>query len=165
MGGPRCGREGRGVELGEPGLGLVEAPDQKKAPDLEIARMGGVRLIAVLLEGCPRRVERLGGPAQVARGERNLGLGDHAARAGHGLLRTEGAGGAPQQRLGADEVAELGHRDAAKGERRGIVAQGDPVEGAERIARRQRPRRGRDQRVHRNPATLVTPTIRCTAPI
>ena len=37
----------------------------------------------------------------------------------------------------------------------------DAVQRAERIARRERPRRGRDQRVHRNPATLVTPTVRC----
>ena len=36
----------------------------------------------------------------------------------------------------------------------------DPVQRAERITRRERPRRGRDQRVHRNPATLVTPTVR-----
>ena len=102
----------------------------------------------------PRRVERLRRPAQVARDERDLGLGDDAPRAGHGLFRTEGARRASQQRLRSNEIAELRHRDAAQRERRRVVAQGDPLQRAERIARRERTRRGRDQRVHRNPATL-----------
>ena len=38
---------------------------------------------------------------------------------------------------------------------------GDPVRCAEGITRRERTRRGRDQRVHLNPATLVTPTVQC----
>ena len=161
VGGPQRGREGRGVELGERALGLVEAPDQEQAPDLEIPRMRGVHPVAVLFERRPRRVERLRGPAQVARDERDLGLGDDAPRAGHGLLRTEGARRASQESLRANEIAELRHRDAAQRERRRVVAQGDPVQRAERITRRERTRRGRDQRVHRNPATLVTPTVRC----
>ena len=64
-----------------------------------------------------------------------------------------------QQLLRPREVAELRHRDAAQRERRRVVAQRDALQRAERIARRERPRRGRDQRVHRNPATLVTPTV------
>ena len=91
VGGPRGGREGRRVELGERTLGLVEAADQEQAPDLEIARMRGVGPVAVRFERRPRRVERLRGPAEVARDERDLGLGDDAPRAGHGLFRTEGA--------------------------------------------------------------------------
>ena len=67
--------------------------------------------------------------------------------------------------LARDEIAELRHRDAAKRERRRVVAQGDPLQRAERITRCERPRRGRDQRVHRNPATLVTLAIRCPLPI
>ena len=55
---------------------------------------------------------------------------------------------AAQQHLRASEIAELRHGDAAQRQRRRIVAQGDPVQRAERITRRQRPRRGRDQRVH-----------------
>ena len=39
-----------------------------------------------------------------------------------------------------------------------VVAQGDAVERAERITRRKCARRRSDQRVHRNPVTLVTPT-------
>src|SRR3546814_10165355 len=57
--------------------------------------------------------------------------------------------------------SDLRHRDAAQRESRRVIAQGDPVQCAEGITRRERPRRGRDQRVHRNPATLVTPTVRC----
>ena len=45
-----------------------------------------------------------------------------------------------------------------------VVAQGDPVQCAEGITRRERTRRGCDQRVHRNPATLVTPTVRYPGP-
>ena len=104
-----------------------------------------------------RRIERLRRPVEVARDERDLGLGDDAARAGDGLPRAEGAGRAPQQRFGAGEIAELRHRDAAQRQRRRIVAQGDVVQCAERITRCERARRGRDQRVHSNPDTLVTP--------
>ena len=106
----------------------------------------------------PRRVERLRRPAQVARDERDLGLGDDAPRAGHGLFRTEGARRTSQESLRANEIAELRHRDASKRERRRVVAQGDPLQRAEGITRRECARRGRDQRVHRNPVTLVTPT-------
>ena len=105
-------------------------------------------------------VERLRRPAQVARDERDLGLGDDASRAGHRFLRAESARSTPQQSLRANEIAELRHRDAAKRERRRIVAQRDPLQRAERITCRERPRRGGDQRVHRNPATLVTLTLR-----
>jgi hypothetical protein len=45
----------------------------------------------MLLERRPRRVERLRRPAQVARDERDLGLGDDAPRAAYGLFRTKGA--------------------------------------------------------------------------
>ena len=119
--------------------------------------------VAVRFERRPRRVERLRRPAQVARDERDLGLGDDAPRAGHGLFRTEGARRTSQERLRSNEIAELRHRDASKRERRRVVAQGDPLQCAERITRRERTRRGGDQRVHRNPVTLVTPTVRCPA--
>ena len=163
--GPRRGREGRGIERGEHALGLVEAPDQKQAPDLEMARMRGIHPVAVRFERRARRVERLRGPAEVARDERDLGLGDDAARAGHRLFRTEGARRAAHQSPRPIEIAELRHRDAAQRERRRVLAQRDPVQCAERITRRERARRGRDQRVHSNPATLVTPTVRLPGPI
>ncbi len=157
--GPRRGREGRGVELGERTLGLVDAPDQQEAADLEIPRMRGVHQVAVRFERRPRRVERLRRPTQVARDERDLRLGDDAPRAGHGLFRTEGTRSTSQESLRSNEIAELRHRDASKRESRRVVAQGDPLQCAERIARCERTRRGSDQRVHRNPVTLVTPTV------
>jgi hypothetical protein len=82
---------------GEDALGVVEPTDQHERRDLEIARVRGVDAVAVRFERRPRRVERLRGPAEVARDERDLGLGDDAPRAGHGLLRTEGARRASQQ--------------------------------------------------------------------
>ena len=138
-----AGGERRGIELGERTLGVVEAPDQQKAPDLEIARMRGVHAVAVRFERRARRVERLRRPAQVARGERDLGLGDDASRARHGFFRAEGARGASQQRLRPNEIAELRHRDAAQRERRRVVAQRDPLQRAEGIAGRERTRRRR----------------------
>ena len=104
----------------------------------------------------PGGVQRLGGPAQVARDERDLGLGDNAACAGHGLPRPEGARGAAQQGLGADQVAEPRHRDAAQRERRRVVAQGDALQGAEHIAGRQRARGGRGSASPFNPAPRVS---------
>ena len=158
MGGLQRGREGRGVELGEGMLGLVETADQEQAPDLEIARMRGIYAVTVRCERRPRCVERLRRPAQVARDERDLGLGDDTPRAGHRLFRTEGARRTSQESFRANEIAKLRHRDASKREGGCVVTQGDPVQCAERITRRERTRRGRDQGVHRNPATFVTLT-------
>jgi hypothetical protein len=161
VGGPRSRREGCGVELGERTLGLVKAPDQEKAPDLEIPRMRGVHPVAVFFQRCPRIVECLGRPAQVARDQRDLSLGDDTPRPGHSLFRPEGARCTSQESLRSNEIAEPSHRDASKCERRRVVAQGDPVQCAEGITRRERTRRNRDWRVHLNPATLVTPTFQC----
>jgi hypothetical protein len=123
--------------------------------------MRGVHPVAVLFERRPRCVKRLRRPAQVARDKRDLGLGDHTPRPGHGLFRTEGAGRSSQENLRSNEIAEPRHRDASKRERRRVVAQGDPVQCAKGITRRERTRRGRDQRIHLNHATLVTPTVQC----
>ena len=54
------------VERGERTLGLVDAPDQKQAPDLEILRMRGIDPVPVRFECHPRGVERLRRPAQIA---------------------------------------------------------------------------------------------------
>ena len=156
--GLRRRREGRGVEPGERALGLGDAPDQEEAPDLEMPRVRGVGPVPVLFERRPRRRERPRRPAQVARDQRDLRLGDDAPRAGHCLFRIEGPPSTSQERLRANEIAELRHRDASERERRRVVAQGDPLQRPEGITRGQGTRRGRDQRVHRNPVTLVTPT-------
>ena len=120
--------------------------------------MRGICMVAVRFERGSRCIECLRRPAQVARDERDLGLGDDAPRTGHRLFRTEGARRTSHESLRANEIAELGHRDAAQRERRRILAQGDPVQRAEGVTRGERARGRRDQRVHRNPATLVTPT-------
>ena len=143
--------------MGEDTLRLVEAPDQEEAPDLEIASMGGVYVVAVLLERRPRCLQRLRGSAQVARGEC---LGDHAPGVGHRLFSTEGTRSTSQQSVRSSEIAELRHGDAPKCESRRIVTQGDVFQCGEGITYRERSRRGRDQRVHWNPAILVTPTVR-----
>jgi len=66
VGGPRRGWERCGVELRDCTLGLVEAADQKQAPDLEISRMRGIYAVALRFERRPRCVERLRRLAQVA---------------------------------------------------------------------------------------------------
>ena len=80
-------RQGRGrVDLGERALRFVELPDQEQAPDFEIARMCGVRPVAVLFERRSRRIERFHSPPEVARDQCDLGLRDDATRFGHGLF-------------------------------------------------------------------------------
>jgi hypothetical protein len=61
--------------------------------------------------------------------------------------------------LRSNEIAELRHRDASKREGRRVVAQGDPLQCTEGIARHECTRRDRNQRVHRNPVTLVTAIV------
>ena len=107
--------------LGERTLGFVDAPDQEEAPGLQIPRVRGFCPVAVPFERRPCRVEGLRRPAQDARDERDLGLGDDAPRAGHGLFRTEGTRGTSQERLRPSEIAELRHRDAAKRESRRVA--------------------------------------------
>ena len=84
--------------------------------------MRGIDAVAMRFECRARRVERLRRPAEVARDQRDLGLGDDTSCAGHRLFRTEGAGRASQERLGAKEIAELRHRDAAERKRGRVVA-------------------------------------------
>ena len=117
---------------------------------------------------CCSSVERaassaVAGQREIARHERDLGFGDYAARPRHRFSRAERPRRAPQQRLRSRELAELRHRDAAQRERGWIVAQCDALQRAERITRGERARRRRDQRVHRNPDTLVTPAVRDSA--
>src|SRR5262249_49282178 len=94
-----------------------------------------------------------------ARHERDLGLGDDTPGAGHSLSRTEGACRTLQKSLRAHEIAELRHRDTAKREGRRVVTQANTLQHAEEVARGERSRRSRDQRVHLNPDTLVTPAV------
>ena len=72
-------------------------PIRSRAPDLEMPRMRGIQSIAMRFERRARGVERFRRPAEVARDERDLGLGDDAPRPRHDLARTEAAGGAAHQ--------------------------------------------------------------------
>jgi len=84
--------------------------------------MRGIDVVATPFERLPRRSQWSQRPAEVARDERDLGFGDHAARASYRLLGAEGPCRPPQQLSGATEVAELSHRDPAQGQCRRIVA-------------------------------------------
>jgi hypothetical protein len=138
VGGPRRRREETWIEVSELKLRLVEAPDQEQSPNFKIARMRGIPTVTVLFERHPRRVERLRREAEVARGQRDLGLGHDTPSAGHGFFRTEGPRSAPQQFLRSRVFAELRHRDASKRERWRIVSQGDSLQCSERITRCER---------------------------
>ena len=139
--------------------------DQQQAADEEIAGMRRIGRIAMAGKGPRRRLERLDRKGKVARGKSDLGLGDEATRAGHRLARAEGAGRPFQKTLGALEIAELRHGDAAKRQCRRILAQRHALKRTQRIAGGKRPAGRVDQRVHANPVTIVTPTPRPPAPI
>ena len=157
--GPQRRWQGRGVDFGKRLLGLVEAADQKQAPDGEGPGMRGIDAIAVGFERRPRLVERLRRPAEVARDQRDLGLGDDAACARHSLPRTESARCPSQKDLGPVEIAELRHRDAAKGKGRRVVTQGDPLQDTEEITRCEGARGGRDQGVHCRRLTMQNQAV------
>src|SRR5258708_37418049 len=133
VGGPRRRREETWIKVSELKLRLVEAADQEQSPDFKIARMRGIQTVAVLFERHSRRVERLRREAEVARGQRDLGLGHDTPSAGHGFFRTEGPRSAPQQFLRSRVFAELRHRDAAERERWRIVSQCYSLQSSESI--------------------------------
>ena len=145
-------------------LGLVEAAEQQEPPARRDSRAWARSPGRHALRASPAPPRAPAPAAEIARGQRDLGLGDDAACAGQLLVRPKPRAARRRSVLRAREVAELRHRDAAQRERRRVVAQGDPLQRAERIARRERTRRSRDQRVHRNPVTLVTPTLRRPVP-
>jgi len=142
--GPQCGREERGIEVGERKLGLIKAPDQKEAADFETARVRGVHAVTMRFKRRACCVERFRRPAQIARGKRDLCLGDNTPRTGHRFFRTESARSASHESLRSNEIAELGHRNTSKRECRRVIAQGDPLQCAERIARCECPGSGCD---------------------
>ncbi len=128
--------------------GLVEAADQQEPAQRDQPRLQRVGPIPMRIERVRRRRQRTRRPAEIAHRQRHLGLGDDAARARQFLVGAEAAGGAPQELAGARVLAELGHGDAAQGQRRRVVAQRHPLEGAERVAGGESARGGSDQGVH-----------------
>jgi len=61
-------------------------------------------------------------------------LGDDAPRAGHRLSRPEGPRCAFEETLGTPKIAQAGHDDTAQRQRRGVLAQGNPLQGTQRVA-------------------------------
>jgi hypothetical protein len=129
-------RQGSWVEVREDALGFVDSPDKKEISNLEITRVGSIYRVAMCLQRRSRRVKRPRWPAQVARDERDLGLGNDAPRAVHSLFRPKGARGTPQERLRSNEIPQLRHCNASKRPSRRIVAQGNSLQGTERITSR-----------------------------
>src|SRR5262249_25004257 len=72
-----------------------------------------------------------GGPPRAGGAGADPPRGDAARGGGHRLSRAKRTGGSPQESLGANEIAELRHRDASQRESRRVVAEGDPLQGAE----------------------------------
>src|SRR5512140_1540746 len=155
----RRGRKQRHVEIGHGALGVVDAAGEKETASFEVPRVRGIHDIAVARQRRLRRLQPLDRPAEVARDQRDLRLGDDASRARHSLSRPEGSRRAPEQRAGTVEISKLRHRDSAQRERRRVVSQRDSVQRAERIACGERASGGEDHRVHGNPVTLVTHTV------
>jgi hypothetical protein len=125
-------------------LRLIETPDQKEAPNFKEPRVRCVNTVAVFFETRSRSVESLRRPAQFARGQRDLSLGNNAPRSGHGLFRTEGARGTSHEYLRPNKVAKPGQRNPSKRKSRRVAAQSDPIQRTEGITCLQRTRRGPD---------------------
>ena len=81
MGGPQSRRQGRGIELRQRALGLLEATDQKKTPNLEMPRVRGVRRSPCRSSAARAASSDFAG-RQVARDESNLSLGDNTPARG-----------------------------------------------------------------------------------
>jgi hypothetical protein len=157
-------RQATGVDACQRGRGLAEAAEQQEPAQRDQTRLQRVGAIAARLERDRRRRQRTRRAAEVAHGQRHLGLRNDASSARQLLVGAEAAGGAPQELAGARVLAELRHGDAAQGQRRRVVAQGDPLESAERVAGSEGARGGRDQGVHDNRATaaaLIRTEVAC----
>ena len=140
----RVGRQ-KGGCLGQPPQ--QHQPARRHQPGLQ--RVGGVAVGLQRVGRCQQRGGALAAiAAQVALGQGHLGLGHHAAGAGHGLVRAKRAGGAAQQLAGTRVFAQLGHGNAAQGQRRRVVAQGHALQRGEGVAPRQRAGGGSNHRIH-----------------
>ena len=83
---------------------------RSRSPDFRRVRM---IVVAMGVERLPRRIERLAGPTQIARDQRDLCLGDDASRTRYRFLRPESTRGSFHETFCACEIAELGHCDTA----------------------------------------------------
>ncbi len=136
------------VDASERGFGVIEAPQQEQPAHGDQARLERVRAIGARFERCRGLGQRPRRAAEVAQGQRHLGFRNDAARPCQLLACAEAARGAPQQIACERVIAELRYGDAAQRERRSVVAQGDELQCAERVAAGQRARSRCDNGIH-----------------
>jgi hypothetical protein len=142
------GRQAARIDQGQRGRGLFEPAEQQQPARRDEPRLQRVGMVRARLERGGGRGQHARRTAEVAHGQRDLGLGDHAAGARQFFVRAEAARGAPQQFARARVLAELRHRDAAQRQRGRVVAQGHALERAERIAGSQCACGSGNQRIH-----------------
>ena len=164
VGGARGRRQAARLEPRHRPLRLVEPAEQQQPPHLEVARMRGVGAIALPLQHRPRRASAAAGQprsretkaisasATTQRARATASFGPKARAARRSSVRA---------RPRSPSCAIAMPRKASAG---GVLAQRHPVQRAERITRGQRSRRRGDQRVHANPATLVTLALAARSP-
>ncbi len=136
------------IELCQCRFGLVESAKQQKPACRDQPGLQRVGMVSVRLQRGQGRRQRAWRAAEIAHGQRHLSLGDDTARAGQLFVGAEATGGAPKKFTGTRMLAELGHGNAAQGQCRRVVAQGDAFESAERIASGEGPRGSGDQGIH-----------------
>jgi hypothetical protein len=88
----------------------------------------------MLLEGGLRGIQSLRRPAEIAGSQRDLRLRHDASGTRYRLSWPKGTRSTSQECLRSRKIAQLSHRDASERQSGGIVAQGDPLEGAEGVA-------------------------------
>ncbi len=84
--------------------------------------MRGIYTIIIRFECCPRRIQRLRRPGEIARDERDLSLGDGTPCASQRLFRSESAGRTFEESLSPNEIAKLRHSNASQRKGWRIVA-------------------------------------------
>jgi hypothetical protein len=139
---------GSHVKPGQRLLGSLKLSNEEMATRPDQAGVERIRVVAERVEHLRGSVKHVHRPCQIACGERDLGLGDLATGLGEPFANAEAARSASQEIARPLIVAELGHRNAAQGERRRVVAQRDAIESAQRITGRQRARGRSNEGIH-----------------
>jgi hypothetical protein len=150
--GPSHKRRGKGgggpINRRQRVLRSLELADEELAARADQPGVKGIGVVAECVERLHGGIEPGHPPGQIASGEGNLGLGYLATSLGEAFATAKGAGGALQELARSLVVAELGHGNAAQGERRRVVAQRNAFERTERITGRQQSCGGSDEGVH-----------------
>jgi hypothetical protein len=121
------------VYVCERGGAFLRATQQEQPAHGNQAGMLRVGVIATGFEHRLRSRQCAPAPAQIAHRQRHLGFRDDAACTRHILAITHKARGPAQQLACARVFAELRHRDTAQSEGWRVIAQGDTLQGVERV--------------------------------